>query len=88
MSGKNPIPAKLRARRVRDHVHRVLWELRVARVQRDAVTCIAVTEISWRSLDLYTIALDAAEDDELRFLVGQARGTILAALVGSRDERV
>lgn len=82
MTAKNPIPAKLRARRVREHVTRVLIELRRERVRRDAVRCLAVTDVSWDCLDLYTIALDAAEDDELRFLVGQARGTILASLVG------
>ena len=87
MDAKKGIPPKLRARRVRDHVTRVLIELRRERVQRDAVRCIAITEISWDCLDLYTIALDAAEDDELRFLVQQARGTIITALVRScRDE--
>lgn len=88
MTAKNQIPAKLRARRVREHVHRVLIELRAAGVQRDALRCVAVTDVSWDCLDLYTIALDAAEDDELRFLVGQARGTIIASLVVSNDERI
>ena len=88
MDAKKGIPPKLRARRVRDHVTRVLIELRRERVPRDAVRCLAVTEISWDCLDLYTIALDAAEDDELRFLVQQARGTIITALVRSCDERV
>jgi hypothetical protein len=87
MDAKKGIPPKLRARRVRDHVTRVLIELRRERVQRDAVRCVVITEISWDTLDLYTIALDAAEDDELRFLVQQARGTIITALVRScRDE--
>jgi len=88
MRSKNAIPAKLRARRVREHVHRVLVELRAARVTREASSCISVTEISWRCLDLYTIALDEADDDELRFLVGQARGTIIAHLIASNNQRV
>lgn len=89
MDAKNGIPPKLRARRVREHVTRVLIELRREGVRRDALRCVAVTEVSWNCLDLYTIALDAAEDEELRFLVQQARGTIITALVGSdRDEAV
>ena len=88
MDAKKGIPPKLRARRVRDHVTRVLIELRRERVRRDAVRCLAVTDISWDCLDLYTIALDAAEDDELRFLVQQARGTIITALVASYDQTV
>lgn len=81
MTAKNPIPAKLRARRVREYVERVLHDLRAERVPRDAVRCCCVTEPTWDCLDLYTIALDMAEDSELRFLVQQARGTIIAHLV-------
>lgn len=88
MTSKNQIPAKLRARRVREHATRVLIELRAARVRRDAVRCVAVTEVSWDCLDLYTVALDAAEDEELRFLVQQARGTIIASLVGHADQTI
>jgi hypothetical protein len=50
-------------------------------MQRDAVRVRAIDEVSWESLDLYTLALDTAEDDGLRALVLQARGAIQSALL-------
>lgn len=81
MTAKNPIPAKLRARRVREYVEQVLRDLRAERVPRDAVRCCCVTEPTWDCLDLYTIALDMAEDEALRVLVTQARSMIAAELI-------
>ena len=37
--------------------------------------------VNWETLDLYTLAFDLCEDEELRFLVGQARGTIALELI-------
>jgi hypothetical protein len=75
------IPTKLRSRRVRVHVETTLVAIRRMDMQRDAVRVRAIDEVSWESLDLYTLALDTAEDDGLRALVLQARGAIQAALL-------
>ena len=80
------LPAILSALETSVNGNRLVLEV-AQHLGESAVRCIAITEISWDCLDLYTIALDAAEDDELRFLVQQARGTIITALVRScRDE--
>jgi hypothetical protein len=75
------IPTKLRSRRVRVHVETTLICIRRMNMQRDAVRVRAIDEVSWESLDLYTLALDTAEDDGLRALVLQARGAIQSALL-------
>ncbi len=76
------IPQKLAAKRVRAHVAEVLRSLRLQEEpKRDAWKAVHILEISWMSFDLYTLAFDLCEDDDLRFLVGQARGAILAALI-------
>lgn len=78
---KMSVPAKLRSRRVREFVLLVSRDLRALGVRREACRCQAVIAVTWDCLDLYTVALDLAEDDDLRFLLQQARGTILASLV-------
>jgi hypothetical protein len=45
-----------------------------------------VSEISWNALDLYTLAHDMADDEELRILVAQARAMMQRELV-TRSER-
>jgi hypothetical protein len=83
MPDKSPaqIPSKLRARRVRVHVATTLAHIRRFSLRREAVQCRQVGEVSWASLDLYTIALDICEDDQTRDLVAQARGTIITRLM-------
>jgi len=75
------IPQKLAAKRVRAHVAEILHTLRLHESRRDAARAVHILEISWMSFDLYTLAFDLCEEDDLRFLVGQARGAILAALI-------
>jgi hypothetical protein len=75
-----PVPAKLKARRVRDHVETTLALIVSMRVRRDAARCRSIEEISWESHDLYTLALDTCEDEEVRDLVAQARAAILTSL--------
>lgn len=85
------IPAKLQARRVLRHVETCLVVIQRSRpALREARRVESLTEITWASLDLYTLCADVADDDELRSLVSQARGTILATLIerASCDERV
>lgn len=74
------VPHKLRSRRVQRHVETTLVAIRSMRMHRDAARVGRIDEVSWESLDLYTLAYDTCEDGDLRFLVGQARSTILAAL--------
>lgn len=81
------IPTKLKARRVRVHVATTLTLIRDMRLRRDAVHVASIDEISWRSLDLYTIALDLCEDAELRELVAQARGSVAVLLTQSASQR-
>jgi len=77
------IPQKLTARRVLAHVGTTLeWIQRPVGRTRDARRVRCLTEITWANADLYTLAYDIAPDEDMRFLVGQARGAILAALVG------
>jgi hypothetical protein len=79
---------KLDARRVRVHVAAVLESaLLVETEHRDATRCRNVLAASWESLDLYTLAFDLAEEDDLRFLVGQARAAILSELVTRSESR-
>jgi hypothetical protein len=75
------VPSKLKARRVRVHVSTTLTTIVEMRLRRDAARCRSIDEVSWESLDLYTIALDICEDDGTRELVAQARGTIIAHLM-------
>ena len=75
------VPSKLRARRVRAHVATTLAHIQRVRLRREAVRCRAIDEVSWASLDLYTLALDLCEDDQTRDLVAQARGTIITHLM-------
>jgi len=74
------IPSKLKARRVRVHVSTTLVAVVEMRMHRDAARCRSIDEVSWESLDLYTLALDICEDEGVRELVAQARGTIIAHL--------
>lgn len=53
---------------------------------RDACRVEIVSEISWHSLDLYTLAHDMADDEELRILVSQARAMLQRELI-TRSER-
>jgi len=53
---------------------------------RDACRVEIVSEISWNALDLYTLAHDMADDEELRILVAQARAMMQRELV-TRSER-
>lgn len=73
---------KLESRRVRLHVadclHRVLL---LESCEREAKRCRDILTPSWETLDLYTLAFDLAEEDDLRFLVGQARAAILSELI-------
>ena len=76
------IPKKLQSRRVRSHVESVLISIRQApESRRDAQRALAIMAVNWETLDLYTLAFDLCEDEELRFLVGQARGTIALELI-------
>ena len=76
------IPAKLRSRRVIRHVETCLaWIQRSRGCVRDARRVRQVSEISWESYDLYTLAMDLAHDDELRILVAQARACIAGRLM-------
>jgi hypothetical protein len=81
MDDERQIPSKMKARRVRVHVTTTLAYIQRIRLPRDAARCRSIDEISWRSLDLYTIALDLCEDDGTRELVAQARGTIIRRLM-------
>lgn len=79
---------KLEARRVRIHVSAVLESaLLLETADREAVRCRDFLEPTWETLDLYTMAFDLAEEDDLRFLVGQARAAILAELVRRSERR-
>jgi hypothetical protein len=75
-----PLPCKLKARRVREHVSTTLIAIRRMRLARDAAQCEGIDAMTWETLDLYTLALDTAPDERLRELVAQARGTLLAHL--------
>ncbi len=76
------IPRKLVAKRVQRHLRDVLAAVRASPESgRDCARAHALLEITWDTLDLYTLAYDLCDDDELRFLVGQARGMIALALV-------
>jgi hypothetical protein len=83
--GSGTLPEKLRAVRVQRHVKAVL---RIAKrlpvgdgfVRRDAARSAGFSSISWETWDLYTMAVDLAEDEELRLLVSQARQTVLGEL--------
>ena len=75
------IPTKLKARRVRDHVATTLSYIQRVNMQREARRVRVIDEVSWESHDLYTLALDICDDDDLRVLVLQARGAILTALL-------
>ena len=83
------VPAKLSSRRVLRHVETGLERIQRCRPAiRDARRVRSLVEITWESLELYTICTDLAEDAELRALVAQARGTIYTHLVGSGDQAV
>ena len=82
---KSDVPAKLRSRRVIRHVETCLaWLQRDRSSIRPARRTLDLVEFSWESHDLYTLAMDLAEDDELRFLVAQARACIAGRLMESR----
>lgn len=82
-------PEKLRSARVMREVVATLERARrihAARLPagcagRECTSCLSVWEVSWRSHDLYTLALDLAEDDIVRGLVGQARTAIALRLM-------
>ena len=79
------LPEKLRAGRVQKHL---MQTLRIARKlpkgagfkPRDAARSAGFASVSWETWDLYTMAVDLAEDHELRMLVVQARQTMLRLL--------
>lgn len=77
---------KLRAKRVQEHVLNVLYSLRRSHIHsgcvgREATSSPSIVSVEWTTLDLYTIALDLADDDELRNLVAQARSMLLKELI-------
>lgn len=79
---------KLEARRVRVHVSAVLESaLLLETCDRAAIRCRDILAPTWEALDLYTLAFDLAEEDDLRFLVGQARAAILADLLKRSEHR-
>lgn len=79
---------KLGARRVRVFVGEVLHSATFVQIEgREATCCASISEISWRTLDLYTLAFDLCEDDELRFLIGQARMAIQGELIRRSESR-
>lgn len=83
---ENPRLEKLKASRVQEHVRSCLTELRKAAIApgcagRDATAAPSIISIEWSTLDLYTIAVDLAEDGELRNLTAQARSMILRELL-------
>lgn len=89
MSRKNPSGLqKLESRRVRIHVETVL-EFAVTRgnSEREAIRCRSILSPTWETLDLYTLAVDLAEEDDLRFLVAQARAAILGDLIKRSENR-
>lgn len=79
---------KLESRRVRIHVAACLEStILLERSDRAASRCTNILSISWETLDLYTLAFDLAEEDDLRFLVGQARNAILLELIRRSEHR-
>ena len=77
---------KLQSRRVPRHIRATLLSIRRVNMQpgmseRDARRAPDIYAIDWTVLDLYTIAFDLAEEDDLRFLVSQARSMLLSELV-------
>jgi hypothetical protein len=83
--GRQALPEKLRAVRVQKHVTAVLRIARRVRDgdgfrRRDAARSLGFASISWETWDLYTMAVDLADDEELRLLVSQARQTVLGEL--------
>ena len=83
---ENPRLDKLKASRVQAHVRACLIGIRRQRVGRqcvgrEATACPSIMEIEWSTLDLYTLAVDLADDDELRNLTAQARSMILRELI-------
>ncbi len=48
---------------------------------REATSSPSILSVEWTTLDLYTVALDLADDDELRNLVAQARSMLLRELL-------
>jgi len=88
-SGPDDPPEKLRSARVMREV--ILTLERARRLHgsrlpagcsgRECTACLSVWEVSWRSHDLYTLALDLAEDDLVRGLIGQARTAIALRLM-------
>lgn len=77
---------KLKARRVQDHIRACLISIRRMNIHdgcvgRDATASPSIVSIEWSTLDLYTLAHDLAEEDDLRMLVAQARSMIQTELV-------
>lgn len=77
---------KLKAKRVQEHVLQCLYALRRSDIQRgcigrEATSSPSIISVEWTTLDLYTVALDLADDDELRNLVAQARSMLLRELL-------
>ena len=83
MSRKNPRSLhKLESRRVQAHVETVLsFAITRGNSDRAALRCRSILSPTWETLDLYTLAVDLAEEDDLRFLVAQARAAILGDLI-------
>lgn len=82
---RQALPEKLRSVRVQRHVAAVLriakrLPVREGFVRRDAARSRGFASISWETWDLYTMAVDLADDEELRLLVSQARQTVLGEL--------
>jgi hypothetical protein len=83
---KPKILLKLQSRRVQRHLRATLISIRRMNMQpgmvsRDARQSRGIHAIEWETLDLYTVAHDIAEEDDLRFLVSQARSMLLAELI-------
>lgn len=83
---------KLKAKRVQEHVLQCLYALRRSDIQqgcigREATSSPSILSVEWTTLDLYTVALDLADDDELRNLVAQARSMLLRELLRRSENR-
>lgn len=74
------------------HLCEVFVAIRTNRLEegfalRDACRVEIVCEITWHALDLYTLAHDMADEEELRLLVSQARATLLRELITRSESR-
>lgn len=83
------VPERLRAHRVIVCVMRTLIDVRRVEInagmaRRDATRSRGALAFDWNTLDLYTLSMDLADNDEQRILISQARASLIDILCNTR----